>query len=87
MLKRKQKKMTWICNVCHSDLHDKASGPSIICESYHFSCVGVTKQPKVKNWFCHWCYAASKSSQDLVLLLPQYCVHTYYYCVIIIAVI
>ena len=68
VLKRKQKKVTWICNACHSYLHDKASGPSIIillCQScslwFHFSCVGLTKQPKAKNWFCRLCYAASKS--------------------------
>ena len=64
VLKRKQKKMTWVCNIRHQDLHAKTSGPSIICEScllwFHFACVGLSKQPKTKNWFCRSCYAASK---------------------------
>ena len=66
VLKRKQKKMTWVCNACHRDLHTKTSGPSIICEScllwFHFAFVGLSKQPKTKNWFCRSCYAASKSN-------------------------
>lgn len=32
VLTRKQKKMTWICKICHQDLHAKTSGPSIVCE-------------------------------------------------------
>lgn len=64
VLKRKQKKMTWVCNLCHHDLHSKTSGLSIVCESclqwFHFACVGLSKQPKTKNWFCRACYAAVK---------------------------
>ena len=53
VLKRKQKKMTWCCNFCHGDLHVKTSGHLIVCEScllwFHFTCVGLSKQPKTKN--------------------------------------
>ena len=69
VLTRKQKKMTWICKICHQDLHAKTSGPSIVCEScllwYHFACVGLSKQPKTKNWFCRSCYASSKSDPKI----------------------
>ena len=69
VLKRKQKKMTWVCNICNQDLHAKTSGPSFICEScllwFHFAYVGLSKQPKTKNWFCRSCYAASKSDPKL----------------------
>jgi len=27
---------------------------------FHFKCVGLTRQPKSRNWFCRSCYAASK---------------------------
>ena len=69
VLTRKKKKMTWICKICHQDLHAKTSGPSIICEScllwYHFTCAGLSKQPKTKNWFCRSCYASSKSDPKI----------------------
>ncbi len=52
VMKNKAKNV-WVCTTCQNDLHSKQS---IICESclmwYHFSCVGLTKQPKLKNWFC-----------------------------------
>ena len=54
---RKAKMDLWECSVCQHDLHDGRK--SIICESclkwYHFSCVGLTKDPKRKNWFCRLC--------------------------------
>ena len=60
VLRRKQQSTVWICHVCQHDLHEK---PSIICDAclywYHFECVGITAQPKRKNWFCRSC---SKSS-------------------------
>ena len=62
VVKQKLKKINWICSICHHDLH---SYPSIIlCDTcllwYHFKCVGLTKQPKAKKWFCRTCYAAAK---------------------------
>jgi len=58
----KQKaKMTWTCQTCYHDLHTEQS---IVCDScllwFHFKCVGLTRQPKSRNWFCRSCYAASK---------------------------
>ena len=57
VLHRKRKFSSWTCSVCYHDLHCE---PSIICESilewYHFTCVGLTGQPKTKNWFCRLCH-------------------------------
>ena len=57
ILERKKIDDVWMCDACHRDLH---SEPSIICEScltwYHFRCVGLTKHPKIKNWFCRSCH-------------------------------
>ena len=60
VLKRKSD-MVWLCRTCLHDLH---SEESITCDSclnwHHFKCVGLTKLPKSKNWFCRACYASSK---------------------------
>ena len=60
-MKQKLKKMNWMCSICYHDLHAYLS---VICDAclawYHFKCVGLTKQPKAKNWFCPKCYAAAK---------------------------
>ncbi len=65
VVKQKHKKMTWVCNICHHDLNSKTSGDSIACEScllwFHFSCVGLLKRPKAKNWFCRSCYQAASN--------------------------
>ena len=57
VLKHKREIPSWTCCVCHHDLRCEAS---IICESrlewYHFRCVGLTGQPKKKNWFCRSCH-------------------------------
>ena len=58
----KQKaKMKWTCQTCYHDLHTEQS---ILCDScllwFHFRCVGLTRQPKTRNWFCRSCFAASK---------------------------
>lgn len=67
VLKHKHKKIRWVCNICHHDLHNKTSGPSIACEScllwFHFKCVGLSTQPKAKDWFCRSCHAAAKLSK------------------------
>ena len=64
VVKAKNSNMSWTCNVCYHDLHADTSGPSIVCESclkwFHFTCVGLQKQPKAKNWFCRPCYSAVK---------------------------
>ncbi len=64
--KQKLKKMCWTCTSCYHDLNTDLS---IACEScllwYHFKCVGLTKQPKLKNWFCRKCYAQAKL-QDVI---------------------
>ena len=61
VIERKKNKDVWECNECQHDLHDGRK--SIICESclrwYHFSCVGLTRAPKRKNWFCRRCYSNS----------------------------
>ena len=63
VVKRKSMTITWICHLCHQDLH---SQPSIICDScltwYHFKCVSLAKQPRSKTWFCRGCHAAAKVS-------------------------
>lgn len=63
VIKRKSQKIVWICHTCLHDLH---SEESIICDScllwFHFRCVGLTKLPKLKNWFCRACYAATKQT-------------------------
>ena len=57
VLQQKRVRPSWVCTVCQHDLH---SEPSIICESclewFHFRCVGLTGQPKKKNWFCRSCH-------------------------------
>ena len=64
VIQRKSKNMVWTCQTCLHDLH---SEESIICEScllwFHFRCVGLTKLPKLKNWFCRACYTAAKQTQ------------------------
>ena len=60
MLQQKREKMIWVCCVCFHDLH---SEPSIICDSCliwsHYKCVGISRQPKAKNWFCRSRYTAA----------------------------
>ena len=57
VLKQKLECTTWLCHSCN---HDLAEQTSIICDSclkwYHFHCVGLTGQPKRKNWFCGSCH-------------------------------
>ena len=57
---RKKKQDSWTCNLCHHTLE----GLNIICDSclewFHFRCVGITTQPKCKNWFCRKCYIDCK---------------------------
>ena len=56
----KSKKMTWTCQACFHDLHTEQS---ILCDScllwFYFRCVGLSRQPQSRNWFCHSCFAAS----------------------------
>ena len=58
VVERKKQYPVWICSVCQHDLHSEAS---LICELcltwYHLKCVGLTKTPKTKNWFCHSCHS------------------------------
>ena len=61
VIQRKSDNMVWICHTCLHDLH---SEESILCDScllwFHFRCVGLTKSPKLKKWFCRACHAAAK---------------------------
>ena len=61
VVKQKSEKMTWTCHACFHDLHTKES---VLCDRcllwFHFSCVGLTRPPKSKNWFCRSCFAACK---------------------------
>ena len=56
VVKKKRESDVWLCATCHDSLEGKLS---IICELclqwYHFVCVGLTTQPKKKNWFCRQC--------------------------------
>ena len=51
-----KEKLMWICNVCHHDL----TPSSIVCNGcllwYDFKCVGLSKQPKTRHWFCRNCW-------------------------------
>lgn len=61
VIRRKKECAVWTCNSCYKDLDEQQS---IACESYlewfHFSCVGLAKKPKAKNWFCRQCFASCK---------------------------
>ena len=52
-----RKQQPWRCLVCGGDLHDAC--PSIGCDSClnwcHWDCVGLTKKPRKKFWFCKDC--------------------------------
>ena len=52
-----RKQQSWTCQVCTGILVD--SSPSIGCESClnwsHWKCVGLTKKPRKKFWFCKEC--------------------------------
>jgi len=58
VVERKKECPVWMCSVCLHDLHSEAS---LICELcltwYHLKCVGLTKTPKSKNWFCRSCHS------------------------------
>ena len=51
------RKGDWICKSCSSDLCDH---DSIACDScldwHHLKCVGLSKPPKTKFWFCRSCH-------------------------------
>jgi zinc finger SWIM domain-containing protein 3 len=57
VLSRKRENVSWICVSCNQDLHSRQS---IICDLcmnwHHLDCVGLTKIPKTRNWFCRCCY-------------------------------
>ena len=57
---QKIKNMRWVCKSCQ---HDLDSGQSVVCDScllwFHFSCVGIVKYPKSKEWFCRTCFASA----------------------------
>jgi len=61
VVKLKSKTMVWICHACFHDLHAEES---IVCDScllwFHFKCVGLSRLPKSKNWFCRSCYSSAK---------------------------
>ena len=63
VINKKAMKMEWKCNVCHHDL----GGDSVACDCcllwYHFTCVGLTKHPKTKYWFCRSCYSSATSAK------------------------
>ena len=52
-----RKQQSWTCQVCTGILVD--SSPSIGCDSClnwsHWKCVGLTKKPRKKFWFCKEC--------------------------------
>jgi len=56
----KQKKgnpTTWICEICHKNLSwNQSIGCDLCLNWFHFKCVGITKYPKMKTWFCRPCH-------------------------------
>lgn len=58
LIETMQRKGIWTCKSCFSDLH---AYESISCDSclewYHWKCVGLSKPPKAKYWFCRSCYS------------------------------
>jgi len=53
------KRQLWLCSSCSEELD---TSDSIVCESclewYHLRCVGLTKPPKKRQWFCRGCYSS-----------------------------
>ena len=58
VIKRKRLMNVWLCNCCNKHFN---IDESIVCEHcllwYHFSCVGISKLPKKKIWFCRSCHS------------------------------
>ena len=52
VVKQKLKNTTSTCLMCFHDLHTRG----YLCDScllwFHFRCVGLTRPPKSRNWFC-----------------------------------
>ena len=53
---QEKKKNDWACSVCSLALDNEQVGCDSCLEWYHFSCVGLSKQPKTKKWYCMRCY-------------------------------
>ncbi|XP_031328181.1 uncharacterized protein LOC116169839 [Photinus pyralis] len=57
MLNDKKSKEDWTCRSCAMQLGNR---PSIVCESclfwFHLECSALTKLPRIKTWFCIYCY-------------------------------
>lgn len=55
--KQKNDNPVFICGHCS---HDADEGPSVLCDHclswFHMKCVGLSRAPKLKNWFCRKCH-------------------------------
>ena len=49
-------KTDWKCGFCNDDLDNEQLGCDSCLERYHLKCVGLSQQPKSKQWFCRNCY-------------------------------
>lgn len=62
VLDRKKANAVYTCGSCYHDISESDQSPSLICEHclqwYHMKCVGLSKQPKCKYWFCRGCHAS-----------------------------
>ena len=59
VLDRKKANAVYTCGSCY---HEISESPSLICEHclqwYHMECVGLSKQPRCKYWYCRGCHAS-----------------------------
>ena len=55
------KNPVWFCGACSKAIDDENEN-SIVCDSclswFHFTCTGIKKNPKKKQWFCRQCHAS-----------------------------
>ena len=51
----KRKTIVWECNVWNKTIQEE----SVICDAcllwYHYTCVGLRRNPRKNVWFCHMC--------------------------------
>ena len=52
-----KKSRRYVCEVCFRDLDEQESIACDLCLKWaHLACVGLTKSPKRKYWYCRKCH-------------------------------
>ena len=52
-----KKSRRYVCEVCFRDLDEQESIACDLCFKWaHLACVGLTKSPKRKYWYCRKCH-------------------------------